>query len=171
MVAGMSGVVSCTSGKNQWNPRSEIRLLHTPKIGEKIVLPAITDPSEAQATISDSQPNLYLLILSDTQPLSFNSGATLSFYAAAGDKTPVYSYKVSDFKNMAQTTNCSQQVSKYLIDKKPGEVMFCNGALDLKKVHYFVLKESDTDNDNATGYTVDFVDAHNGVVAVTLAFY
>jgi len=128
------------------NPRALARQLSMPAVGQSIIMMPVSAHSD------------------------WNSKATLLFYKNAGDLEPVYSFKISELQNMAQSTRCSNEVKEYLKGVKTGETLFCNESLDLSKVHHFVLKESETDMDFATSYTIDFTDKKRDVIAITITF-
>ena len=152
------------------NPRELARQLSMPAVGQSIIMMPVSAHSDQVTSLPLAVPNIFLKIQADAQPLDWNSKATLLFYKNAGDLEPVYSFKISELQNMAQSTRCSNEVKEYLKGVKTGETLFCNESLDLSKVHHFVLKESETDMDFATSYTIDFTDKKRDVIAITITF-
>lgn len=165
-----SGCTKDSSPSPTNNPRIDARKLSLPSVGTTVLMPLAKDVPVVQSGSSGPQKNVLLLVLADTKPLAYDSTATLQLFNSASDEQAVYSFTAAELKAMSVTTHCPPAVAKYLDGAKAGEVLFCGGALDLSKIHYLVLKESESDKDFATSYTVDFVDQANDVVAITMAF-
>ncbi|MCX6108277.1 MAG: hypothetical protein NTZ90_01575 [Proteobacteria bacterium] len=130
---------------------------------------ALRSPSETAAQ-SVGYPNVHLVVNYEGKLLSPEDKVEVWIYENAKSPTPLYKLSTSDLVNAYKTTKCTSQLVTHLNNAIKGDGLFCSGALDVKRMGYFVLKIPGHEDEIATSLIYEYADPGDQVVSVVIPF-
>ena len=142
----------------------------TMAVGSSVTLMPVPIKSPVATGQSDAYPNVHLVVNYEGKILSPDDKAEVWIYESPGATTPLYKLSTSDLVNAYKTTKCTSQLVTHLNNALKGDGLFCGGALDVKRMHYFVLKIPGHADETATSLIHEYSDPGDQVVSIVIPF-
>ena len=139
-------------------------------LGTTTVLPSIPFHEKVAPKPSHSYANLRLVINFEGRIIGPADDAELLMYESEASATPKYRFSTKALQTAYQDTKCSQQLVNHLNNAITGDALFCNHALDISKMRYFVLKLAGHPDETATSYLTEYIDQTDELLSITIAF-
>ncbi len=143
---------------------------NTMAVGSSVTLKPVAIKSPTSAGQSGDYPNVHLVVNYEGKLLTPEDKVEVWIYESPGLATPLYKLSTSDLVNAYKTTKCTSQLVTHLNNAIKGDGLFCNGALQIKRMGYFVLKIPGHEDEIATSLIYEYADPGDQVVSVVIPF-
>jgi len=139
-------------------------------VGSSITLMPVQMKSPTAAGQASDYPNVHIIVNYEGKLLTPDDKAEVWIYESPSAATPLYKLSTSDLVNAYKTTKCTSQLVTHLNNALKGDGLFCSGALEVKRMHYFVLKMPGHADETATSLIYEYADPGDQVVSVVIPF-
>lgn len=161
----LSVVTFVTSGTAACGKKFE---KHPMNVGEVVIV----KPSPVQAEPTVAKPeHIRLVIDIGGKQLEPTDEVEIAFYRKQGDAQPLRVFDAKQLLNAHSTTDCDKDRLQFLENALLGDSLFCNGALSLHDVGYFVARRPGKDDKVATALLLEYDDASLSFASYSLNFY
>jgi hypothetical protein len=114
--------------------------------------------------------NVRVVVRESDKVLSPADKAEVWIYDTAEAKTPIYKFTTAELVDAYKSTGCSTKLVTHLNTPIKGDGLFCNGALQVSRMHLFILKTPDHADKTATSLIYEYADAGDEVASILIPF-